>query len=164
MHRHVRNACFFALLLAPGIGTAQQSAATPVQERFWDAAISGDTVALARALAEGAVLDSLDTRQNENGRRALNWAAWYDHVDAVRFLLRRGAALEGRNRTWNTPLHHAAEAGSVGAVRVLLVAGADPTAINVGGSSPADVARRNFHPEAVALIDSAATARRSRSP
>src|SRR6478736_6026639 len=131
MHRHVRNACFFALLLAPGIGTAQQSAATPVQERFWDAAISGDTVALARALAEGAVLDSLDTRQNENGRRALNWAAWYDHADAV---------------------------------RVLLAAGADPTAINVGGSSPADVARRNFHPEAVALIDSAATARRSRSP
>lgn len=164
MHRHLRNAYFFALLCIPTTAAAQQRSVTPVQERFWDAAISGDTVALGRALAEGAVLDSLDTRTNENGRHALNWAAWYDHVDAVRFLLKRGAALEGRNRTWNTPLHHAAEAGSVGAVRALLAAGADPTAINFGGSSPADVARRNVHPEAAALIDSAAAARRSRSP
>lgn len=164
MHRHLRTAVLLVLLATPASGLAQQGAAAPVQERFWNAAMSGDTVALNAALQGGAVIDSLDTRENANGRRALNWAAWFDHADAVRFLLKRGAALEGRNRTWNTPLHHAAEAGSVGAVLALLAAGADPTAINFSGLSPGDVARRNFHPEAAALIDSAATARASRSP
>src|SRR5688500_9371310 len=69
------------------------------QARLWDAAISGDTLAIRQAVAEGAVVDSLDTRRNPNGRRALNWAAWHGKVDAIRVLLELGAPIEGENRT-----------------------------------------------------------------
>jgi hypothetical protein len=155
MHRLVGTAVLLVCLFVPARGTAQQGAATPAQERLWDAAIDGDTVALARALTAGAVIDSLDTRENQNGRRALNWAAWYDHADAVRFLLARGAALEGRNRTLNTPLHHAAEAGALHSLRALLAAGADPNAVNLNGNRPVDVARNREYPEAVDLLERA---------
>ena len=57
------------------------------QALLWDAAIAGDTGAIRRALATGAVIDSLDTRRSRNGRRALNWAALTDHPEVIRLLL-----------------------------------------------------------------------------
>ena len=74
-----------ALLLLMQIPSAPAALQTP-QTRFWDAAISGDTVALAAALRDGANIDSLDRRTARNGRRALNWAALHNRVDAIRFL------------------------------------------------------------------------------
>lgn len=44
---------------------------------------AGDTLAIRQAVADGAVVDSLDTRTTRNGRRALNWAARYGRVDAI---------------------------------------------------------------------------------
>lgn len=141
-----------ALLL---LGAATPAHAQSPQDRLWDAAISGDTLALKGALDAGAAIDSLDTRTSVNGRRALNWAAYYDRVAAVQLLLTRGATLEARNRTWNTPLHHAAEGGAIGAIRVLLAAGADPMAVNLDGNTPTEVARRNGKLEAVLLLEQA---------
>jgi len=46
-------------------------AQTP-QTRLWDAAISGDTPALAAALNDGAQIEGLDRRTSQNDRRALN--------------------------------------------------------------------------------------------
>jgi hypothetical protein len=74
--------------------------------------MQGDTATLAAALQHGAAIDSLDTRRNPNGRRALNWAAWYNQPVALRFLVARGATVNVANRTGFTPLHHAAENGS----------------------------------------------------
>src|SRR4051812_46593973 len=119
-------------------------AQTP-QTRFWDASIAGDTVALASALKEGAKVDSLDVRRSSNGRRALNWAAINNRVDAIRFLLAHGAPIEATNHTGFTALHHAAEAGSVDATRVLLAAGADPKHTNLEGETPLARARRDGH-------------------
>jgi ankyrin repeat protein len=135
--------------------TAQRTPRAGVQDRFWDAAISGDTTVLKAALDSGAVIDSLDLRESANGRRALNWAAINDNVAVIRILLARGAPIEGRNLTLNTALHHAAETGSLSAARLLLIAGADPKAINLSGNSPRDVAIRNGHLEVAMMLEKA---------
>jgi ankyrin repeat protein len=139
-----------ALLAAPSSLRAQDA-----QTRLWDAAVSGDTVAIGEALAAGAQVDSLDTRRSANGRRALNWAALANRPDAIRFLLRHGASIDRTNLTGFTPLHHAAEAGSLEAVEALLAAGANTTPLNAGGMSAADVARAREHPDIAAKIDAA---------
>ncbi len=148
--RAIGAIALFILAATSAVARAQSP-----QERLWDAAISGDTTALSSALQAGARIDSLDTRSSVNGRRALNWAAYNDRAAAVRFLLGHGADIEARNRTWNTPLHHAAEAGAIASVRVLLAAGADPTAVNFDGNKPSDVARRNGRVEVATLLEQA---------
>lgn len=139
-----------ALFAAPSSLRAQDA-----QSRLWDGAVSGDTVAIAEALAAGAQIDSLDTRRAGNGRRALNWAALANKPDAIRFLLRRGASINLGNRTGFTPLHHAAEAGSLQAAEALLAAGADVTKTNENGMSAADVARAREHADLALKIDAA---------
>jgi ankyrin repeat protein len=150
--RTLLSAAFVALLAAP-------LAAQDAQSRLWDAAMSGDTLAIRQALADGARIDSLDTRRNPNGRRALNWAALYDKVPAIEMLLALGAPIEAVNRTGFTALNHAAEEGSLEAARALLAAGADPTHANNEGYTPAQTARENGHEDVAALIDEAAARR-----
>ncbi|MGH7702149.1 MAG: ankyrin repeat domain-containing protein, partial [Gemmatimonadales bacterium] len=129
-----------AVIIGQQSAHAQQaeSAGTP-QEQLWDAARAGDTLALGPALVAGARIDSLDVRRNLNGRRALNWAAWDNHPDAIRFLVAHGARVNAWNRTGFTALHHAAENGSLEAALALLQAGADPAAPNKVGQTPAEV-------------------------
>src|SRR5438477_11722844 len=78
----------------------------------------------------------------QNGRRALNWAAINNRVDAVRFFLAHRAVIEAMNLTGYTALHHAAEHGSLEAARVLLAAGANPKRANLEGVTPAARARQ----------------------
>src|SRR5205085_6240814 len=112
---------YLSILLSVAI--AVPSVGQTAQARLWDGAVSGDTIELTRALRDGAVIDSLDLRTSQNGRRALNWAAINNRVDAVRFLLAHGASIEATNLTGYTALHHAAEHGSLEVARVLLAAG-----------------------------------------
>ena len=123
------------------------------QAQLWDGAMQGDTVIMAAALRQGAVIDSLDTRRNPNGRRALNWAAWYDRAPAIQFLIAHGAPLETRNHTGFTALHHAAEAGSLEALQALIRAGADPQAANAAGLLPIETARERGHLDAVMALE-----------
>lgn len=64
----------------------------------------------------------------------------------TKFLLDRGLDPNITSPEWGTPLHRAIYATQTKAVKVLLDAGADPTAISVGrrhhGKSPAQVAER----------------------
>ena len=139
------------LLLLIQIPSATAASQTP-QTRLWDAAITGDTVALASALRDGANVHSLDRRTARNGRRALNWAALNNRVDAIRFLLAHGANIEATNITGFTALHHAAEVGSLEAARVLLAAGADPKHTNLEGMTPAGRAKQEGFTELAELI------------
>lgn len=127
------------------------------QEQLWDAAMQGDTAAMATALRQGATIDSLDARRNPNGRRALNWAAWYNHPVAIRFLVARGATVSMPNRTGFTPLHHAVENGSLEAARALVSVGANLTLRNRFGRRPLDLARLQERWALVALLDSVTT-------
>lgn len=141
-----------ALLLAR-VAPAQTAASN--QDRLWDATIAGDTLGIAEAIGAGAAIDSLDTRRNPNGRRALNWAAWYNRAAAVRLLVARRATINLANRTGNTPLHHAAENGALEAARALLAAGADPFWRNGEGQTPAQVARSRGYEPVAALLEAA---------
>jgi CubicO group peptidase (beta-lactamase class C family) len=129
------------------------TSATSAQTALWDAAMVGDTAAIARSLAAGAAIDSLDTRTKPTGRRALNWSAWFNHADAVRFLLARGASIDAANASGFTALHHAAEAGAEQAAEVLLAAGANSNQPNQAGELPAATARRLGHSAIASRID-----------
>ena len=142
-----------AALIAP-VARAQSPIQT-AQTRFWNAAIAGDTAALATALKDGANVDSLDVRTARNGRRALNWAAINNRADALRWLLAHGASIEATNLTGFTALHHAAEAGSVDATRILLAAGADPKHTNLEGITPLARARQEGFVEVAELLEAA---------
>jgi ankyrin repeat protein len=106
----------FRLVLLPLVllmfAAANPAAAQNAQSRLWDAAMAGDTAAIRQAVTDGANVDSLDMRTNRNGRRALNWAAWYDRADAVKVLLELKANIEGENITgFTAPLTIATERG-----------------------------------------------------
>jgi ankyrin repeat protein len=146
---------FVPLLGNPVPAPAQ--AGSDAQARLWDGAIAGDTAGIAKALADGARIDSLDVRRNPNGRRALNWAALNDRVPAIRLLLARGAGIHLANLTGFTPLHHAAEAGATDAAMALLAAGADPTWPNDAGQTPGEVAAAKGHGELADALGVAAS-------
>ena len=142
------------LMVAMGLTLLVLAAqAQTAQEQLWDASKTGDTVAMALALADGAALDALDTRRSQNGRFVLNYAAWFNHPAAIGWLLRAGAALEAENITGFTALHHAAENGSLEAARRLLEAGADPQHANRRGWLPADTAAGRGYPDIAALLN-----------
>ena len=140
--------------------TTSSLAAQDAQSRLWDGAIAGDTITIGKALAEGAKIDSLDTRTATNGRRALNWAALHNRVDAIRFLLARGAPINAPNLTGFTPIAHAAEAGSYEAAVTLVGAGADINAVTRSGFRAIDIARELGHSSVVTLLEQAEKAKK----
>jgi hypothetical protein len=141
-----------ALLLT--IGLTQRSEAQDAQSQLWDASRAGDTVAMSKAIAGGAKVDSLDTRRSANGRRALNWAAIGNQAPAIRFLVAHGATIDAANLTGFTPLHHAAETGGVDAAKALLELGAKKTLLNANGEVAQDVATRTGHLDVATAIAS----------
>jgi len=147
-----------ALLLFVGCKTSEQANSVRLenaQYALWDAAKSGDVDILEAAIAQGADVNALDVRTNQNGRRALNWAAWNNHVDAIEVLLEHRADVDGFNRTGFTAIHHSAENGSADAARVLIEAGADVNLPSLAGESPLERARREGHQEVVELLERA---------
>jgi ankyrin repeat protein len=147
-------------LLTSLVFAASSLAAQDAQSRLWDAAIAGDTTLIAKAIADGASVDSLDTRANRNGRRALNWAALNNRVDALKFLLAKGAKIDGRNVTGFTALAHAAEVGSAEVAKALLAAGADLNVQTVSGHRAIDIARERGNVEVLALLEAAEKAKK----
>jgi ankyrin repeat protein len=151
----MRTARFVFLVSLLSAVVVQTAHAQDAQSRLWDAAIAGDTAAIRKAVNDGARIDSLDTRTSRNGRRALNWAAWHNRIDAVKVLLELKAPIEAENLTGFTALHHAAESGSIDVVRILLAAGANPDHVNLAGKKPTETARELGYTEVAALLDAA---------
>ncbi|UCH21207.1 MAG: WG repeat-containing protein, partial [Deltaproteobacteria bacterium] len=92
---------------------------------FINAAAGGDIKTLRNILTKG--LD-VNTR-NMDGKLALGVAAGYGQMEAVKFLLEKGADLHATDKV-GTPLHWAAGRGQVEMVRFLLSRGADINAKN----------------------------------
>lgn len=82
----------------------------------------GEVEALSRALADGG---GADPRLPVSRATPLHLAALADREEAIRLLLRHGAAIEARDIAGETPLHWAASGLSLNAMKVLISLGAD---------------------------------------
>ncbi len=131
------------------------SVSPEAQAQLWEAAQTGNLDSAQAALKAGAELNALDTRTNQNGRRALNYAAEKNQAAIIRWLVEHGAEVNRANNTGYTPLHHAAETGSLAAAETLLKLGADLTATNRSGETPLAVAKRTGKTEAAAMLEKA---------
>jgi ankyrin repeat protein len=67
-------------------------------------------------------------------------------------LIAAGADVNARQQGNTSPLHETAHAGLVDLTRLLLDLGADPTATDDQGRTPADIARQRGHTEVLELL------------
>ncbi len=126
--------------------------AVKAQAKLWEAAKLGDTLGLEKALLEGAAINALDTRRSKNGRRALNWAAYNNHVSALKVLLKHGADIDATNLSGFTPLHHAVENKAIEAARYLIEQGADKSISSKSGRTPLQTAQGMGQRELIGLL------------
>jgi ankyrin repeat protein len=135
-----------------GLLKIDETPASQATKDLWAASQSGDVAAVKAALAAGADIEGIDFSENHNGRRALNYAALNDHAEVIEVLLAAGANIESENRTRFHPLHHAAEAGSINAIKVLLKHGANKRAKMYRGGIPQQIAEFKGHRDAALLL------------
>lgn len=101
------------------------------------AAWEGNIPMMELFLAHGADIN----KANALGEQALLHAAWKGRLDAVRWLVERGARLDRQGKEW-AALHYAAFAGHAEVVAYLLERGADVNALSTNGSTPLMMAAR----------------------
>ena len=121
--------------------------------QLWDGAKTGDLSLVKKALGMGADIQALDIRSSKTGRRAMNWAAFYNRLAVLEYLIAQGADLNAANRSGFTPLHHAVENNAVEAAQLLLQAGADKTIPTKRGVLPIDTAKQNGNKVLVKLLE-----------
>jgi len=145
-----------AFFLTPAVFAQEGDlSAREAQELLWDSAKSGDVESIHRALEAGADVQAIDHRGSQSGRRSLNWAAWHNHPEAIIELIRHGVVLDAVNTTGFTPIHHAAENGSLEAAQVLIWAGADVNFASLSGENPLDRAVREGNSQIAVLLRAA---------
>lgn len=114
----------------------------------------GNVAMMELFVARGADINKI----NGFGEQALQHAAWQGRLEAVRWLVERGARVNREGMEWGA-LHYAAFAGHADVVRYLLDHGADINALSTNGSTPLMMAAREGK-EAIATTLLAAGARR----
>ncbi|XP_026185263.1 arf-GAP with coiled-coil, ANK repeat and PH domain-containing protein 3 [Mastacembelus armatus] len=118
--------------------------------RLYRAALAGDLVAMAAALAEGAEVNG--SVPEEEGRTALIGAAVGGSLLACEFLLQNGANINHRDLRGQGALHAAATAGHTGQVCLLLKRGANQYAVDERGQDPLAIAVETAHADIVTLL------------
>ncbi|XP_065816282.1 BAR_ACAPs and ArfGap_ACAP domain-containing protein [Labrus bergylta] len=121
--------------------------------RLYRAALAGDLVAMAAALAQGAEVNrSISEEEEEGGRTALIGAAVGGSLSACEFLLLNGANVNHRDQRGQGALHAAATAGHTGQVCLLLKRGANQYAVDERGQDPLAIAVETAHADIVTLL------------
>ncbi len=120
---------------SPKSPKADRMLRTPLHE----AVVSASAGEVARLLAEGSDVNS----QDEQGWTPLHFAAQSQSSEMVKHLLAAGADLSRTDGHGNTALFRAvfSYAGDGTTIELLKDAGADPSAKNKHGVSPAELAR-----------------------
>nr|XP_046246038.1 BAR_ACAPs and ArfGap_ACAP domain-containing protein isoform X2 [Scatophagus argus] len=118
--------------------------------RLYRAAMAGDLVAMAAALAQGAEVNG--SISEEEGRTALIGAAIGGSLLACEFLLLNGANVNHRDLRGQGALHAAATAGHTGQVCLLLKRGANQYAVDERGQDPLAIAVETAHADIVTLL------------
>ncbi|XP_055955417.1 oxysterol-binding protein-related protein 1 isoform X2 [Patella vulgata] len=130
---------------------------TSLEEEFLHAARNGNLDTVEVILAQTSVGADFDincrgTNKANRGWTALHLAAYFGHIDIVRFLLERGADVNVANSLGDTPLHRAAYTGRLELVTLLLQYKADVLALNSEGHLPKQLAK---HTDVKNLIEAA---------
>ncbi|KAM4627685.1 arf-GAP with coiled-coil, ANK repeat and PH domain-containing protein 2 [Polymixia lowei] len=137
---------FVARTRADGLQRGKEAAG----RGLYRAALLGDLVAMAAALAQGAEVNvSLPDKEN---RTALIGAAVGGSLLACEFLLLNGANVNHRDHRGQGALHHAATAGHTGQVCLLLKRGANQYAADERGQDPLAIAVETAHADIVTLL------------
>ncbi|XP_051255600.1 BAR_ACAPs and ArfGap_ACAP domain-containing protein [Dicentrarchus labrax] len=118
--------------------------------RLYRAALAGDLVAMAAALAHGAEVNG--SIGEEEGRTALIGAAVGGSLSACEFLLLNGANVNHRDLRGRGALHAAATAGHTGQVCLLLKRGANQYAADERGQDPLAIAVETANADIVTLL------------
>ncbi|XP_060929796.1 BAR_ACAPs and ArfGap_ACAP domain-containing protein [Limanda limanda] len=118
--------------------------------RLYQAALDGDPVAMAVALAEGAEVNG--SIAEEEGRTGLIGAAVGGSLLACEFLLLNGANVNYRDLRGHGALHAAATAGHTGQVCLLLKRGANQYAVDERGQDPLAIAVETANADIVTLL------------
>jgi ankyrin repeat protein len=108
-----------------------------------------------REIRKESVLGNNGVGHNREGRnnRDLLWAAWNGQKAVVKVLLEKGADLEAKDDTGQTPLSVASEKGHKDVVQLLLAAGqVDVDSKDKNGQTPLWMAARNGHEGIVQLL------------
>lgn len=158
-----RNRFFSLILLVLFVGCGETGQLNP--QRVRQEKPRPETYELLQAAASGSVESAvaiLDKRpeliyaRNDIGETALSRAVGSLHPNQrlVKLLLERGAKVNIRLSTSETPLHLAASKGHVAIVRPLLDHGAEVNAQTRDGLTPLNLAVRFQHPEAAKLLAS----------
>ncbi|KAK9520377.1 hypothetical protein VZT92_020270 [Zoarces viviparus] len=128
----------------------QKSVSDVAQRRLYRAAVAGELVDMAAALAQGA--DVNRSIGEEEGRTALIGAAVGESLSACEFLLLNGANVNHRDLRGQGALHTAATAGHTGQVCLLLKRGANQYAADERGQDPLAIAVETAHADIVTLL------------
>nr|XP_021336993.1 uncharacterized protein LOC100004931 isoform X2 [Danio rerio] len=120
------------------------------RKRLYSASVSGDLVAMAESLAEGAEINWNNNEQE--GRTALIGSAIGGSLLACEFLLQNGANVNHRDQRGQGALHAAATYGHTGQVCLLLKRGANQYAADEKGNDPLSIAIETAHADIVTLL------------
>ncbi|XP_072318086.1 arf-GAP with coiled-coil, ANK repeat and PH domain-containing protein 2 [Eucyclogobius newberryi] len=118
--------------------------------RLYRAAVDGDLVSMATALAQGSEVNAV--APEEHGRTALIGAAVGGSLLACEFLLLNGANVNHRDLSGQGALHAAATAGHTGQVCLLLKRGANQYAADERGHDPLAIAVETAHADILTLL------------
>ncbi|KAM3616836.1 uncharacterized protein V6R79_024195 [Siganus canaliculatus] len=121
-----------------------------VGRRFYQAALAGDLVVMATALAQGAEVNG--SVEEEEGRTPLIGAAIGGSLLSCEFLLQNGGNVNHRDQRGRGALHAAATAGHTGQVCLLLKRGANQYAADERGQDPLAIAVETAHADIVTLL------------
>lgn len=174
-----RNKPLVRILLDFGANPNQTNNEDNPPPPLWWAAFRGDLEPAKLLIDKGANVDGVGTRlplmaASRNGhlemvkllveREAqvnarnvhgtpLSFAAKADRTDIMRFLMEKGADIEGKDVSVNwTPLMRAAAAGSANAVKLLLERGANPHFKDIWKDTPRTIAEKRGHPNVAELL------------
>jgi ankyrin repeat protein len=106
-----------------------------------------------RVLLDRRPAPDKDAFDMEEYNTPLHLAAWFNHRNIVKMLIKESAQVNVKNKNRDTPLHHAAELGQIKVMELLLEDGkAEVDIKNIKNSIPLHLAALNGHLEAVELL------------
>jgi ankyrin repeat protein len=103
--------------------------------------------------ASDGIKTAFINRQNNLGRTALHYAAFWGYTPIITRLIDAGAIVDVQDSYDNTALHYAAATGAMSAVAALLSAGANRSLRNNEGETAAVVATKHKNASIATLIE-----------